>query len=521
MKTIRARLALSAGLIFVLVSVTSFFLVFGTHLNNTYLSNEQVVEERVDALEHLSVSVYRYLKHVAYALLSGEFDDAPGLVAQYAAIRQDLDNLDATYAPASRERFPAADEALARNREIRALLDHDNRTRHGSAIVDGAPNGLREPTALLDADVELAFRDMIRAAIDDERRQLQELRSEYKDTALVVVAVSTVLSIAVAFVTLLILYLLYESIKRPLGHFTESTHAIRDGNYDARVEIEQPAEYANLAASFNEMATKLEIQTEDLVRSRDQLEREVAKQTLELQRKNVQLEALDESRKQLLLDVGHELRTPLTVVQGEVEIALREKDADRNTLVAALERIADVVSGINRLVVDLFTIVRADFEPNSISMKRVNYRTLLGELYDAVVVLASRKSISVAFDQPAHDLPGIADADRIKQAVTAILDNAVRYSDRGSRIMLGHAESNARIVIEVIDEGIGIKPEEIDRVFDRFYRSDAAKRYSAQGSGLGLAVAAKIIEQHNGSLTVAPNPAGRGTRVEITLPLTP
>lgn len=513
---------LSAALIFVLVSVTSFFLVFGTRLNNSYLRHEQVVEERLGALERLSVSVYRYFKRVGDSLLLGSGSPRSGLTVEFGEIRRDLERLENAYASTSRLVYPASVQASQRNLRIGQLLDQTRQAfTHLTELDTGqnAGSGSHRLRELMDEKIDREFRALVGDGIEEERAQLDRLRADYRSNALSLLQVSSVLGVAVAAITLLVLYLLYQSIKQPLHRLAASTRSIAEGNYDDRVTIDAPREYADLAACFNDMAEQLKLQKAGLLRAQESLEEEVRRQTLELQRKNVQLEQLDDSRKRLLLDVGHELRTPLTVIQGELDIALRQTDAGRESLVAALNRIADVSSGLNRLVNDLFLIVRADFDPESISLAEVDYRALLGELYDQVAILAARKSISVDFDLPAQPLFGMADRDRIKQALTAILDNAVRYSNARGRIALRHRVVGNRLILNIVDEGIGIGADELLRVFERFYRTDAARKHSAQGSGLGLSVAAKIIEQHGGAIDLAPNPDHRGTRVEVTVPL--
>ena len=389
-----------------------------------------------------------------------------------------------------------------------------------------ASNGRAEPSNrssllanLLDERIDRDFRQQVDLAIDAEREMLRHLRTTYRDSALVALQISAALGSFVAMIVVVILVLLYRSIKTPLRRLGEGTRSLADGREDTVIDIDSPREIAELAESFNDMSRRLAEQRHALVASRATLAEEVARQTVKLKDQNMRLKELDDSRKRLLLDVGHELRTPLTVIQGEVDIALAKSDTKPQELVAALRHIAEVVGGINRLVNDLFLIVRADFDPAAIIYGPLDYRVILGELYDALQVLAARKSIHVSFDLPEGALPANADRDRIKQALTAVFDNAIRYSHRGGRIRIEHQVIGGNLTLRVIDEGIGIDAGDRERVFERFFRSERARRHSRQGSGLGLSVADSIVRQHGGTMNLEPNPHGVGTLVEICLPL--
>ncbi len=522
MKTIKGRLVLSAILIFLLVSLTSFFLIYGTKLNDYYLQQEQVVEERLDILQQLSVDAYRYFKQVGDILLLGNLTPQSDLRIEYSAIESDLKELFKAYAEPTRAIVPASPATLDRNLAIQNVLKDSQSVFTNLQVVETweeMGQGWRLLSNLVDEKIDREFRSLIRDSTRNEQQQLDELRQNYKKNAFLLLAVNTILGIVVAIVTLLILYLLYKSIERPLLLLGDGTSAIVAGEYENQIHIDAPLEYAELARRFNSMSEQLSIQKRDLVDSREKLSMEVQRQTLELQQKNLQLEKLDTSRKRLLLDVGHELRTPLTVLQGEVDIALRQKDASRDQLVSALHRISEVTTAINRLVTGLFLIVRSDFDSGRTAFEPLDYRVLLGELFDSCSVLAVKKSIQLSFDIPRDSLPGHGDPYRIKQAMMAIIDNAVRYSDTGGHLEICHHLDGQNLVLDVKDDGIGISTEDSEHVFERFYRSSAAKKHTPHGSGLGLAVAKQIIVQHGGNIRIHSNKNAIGTTVHIVLPL--
>ena len=229
------------------------------------------------------------------------------------------------------------------------------------------------------------------------------------------------------------------------------------------------------------------------------------------------LEDTFNAERRFVSDASHELRTPLTALRGNAEILLRQIDAGRIDPIDLHEGLGDIrdeAERMGRLVRDLLTLARAD----------VGWRAEMGTVHlDQVVADAARVAAPLA---GAHEFvvhtDGEADVtgnpDQLKQLLLILLDNAFTYTPDGGRIELSvhHVDGEAEIAVR--DNGPGIPPEQLTRVFDRFYRGDVARTYGNLGAGLGLAIARWIVDCHRGTIRVESAP-GEGTTVFVRVPL--
>ncbi len=241
-------------------------------------------------------------------------------------------------------------------------------------------------------------------------------------------------------------------------------------------------ELGNLAATFNEMLASIE--------------------------------TAYRAQQRFVSDASHELRAPLTAIQGNLELLNRHRtmpQAEREEALAEMTREAD---RLTRLVADLLALARADA---GVPLKE---RPL--EL-DAVVLDAFRSARQLAHGQtlvldPFEPVQITGDEDRLKQLLLILLDNALRYTPAGGQVTLGLHNGNAGVEILVRDTGVGIAPEDVPHVFERFYRADPARSRDPGGTGLGLSIAQWIVEQHGGTITITSQPE-QGTLVTVRLPL--
>jgi len=229
------------------------------------------------------------------------------------------------------------------------------------------------------------------------------------------------------------------------------------------------------------------------------------------------LEDTFNAERRFVSDASHELRTPLTALRGNAEILLRQIDAGRIDPVDLHEGLGDIrdeAERMGRLVRDLLTLARAD----------VGWRAELSNVHlDQVVADAARVATPLA---GGHEFVVEADGetdvvgnpDQLKQLLLILLDNAFTYTPDGGRIVLSvhHVDGEAEIAVR--DNGPGIPPEQLTRVFDRFYRGDVARTYGNLGAGLGLAIARWIVDCHRGTIRVESTP-GEGTTVFVRLPI--
>jgi signal transduction histidine kinase len=269
-------------------------------------------------------------------------------------------------------------------------------------------------------------------------------------------------------------------LSRPLKRLTDAAQILADGSLDHRVEANGPSEVTRLANAFNDMAASLS-----------------------------EAEAL---RRRLVADVAHELRTPVAALRAQAEgIAegVLAADADR------LSSLADDANQLTRLVNDLQELSAADAGRLSYRMERLPLAALL----DAEATRARARAsagVEVVSDCPGtHTIEG--DEDRLRQVLRNLVDNAIRHTDSG-RITLSCTVDGPMAVVSVADTGEGIPDADMPFIFERFYRADAARARDTGGSGIGLAISKRIIEDHGGSVFARPGDAG-GAVVGFTVPL--
>jgi heavy metal sensor kinase len=237
---------------------------------------------------------------------------------------------------------------------------------------------------------------------------------------------------------------------------------------------------------------------------------------------NEMLERLEASFRRVsrfTADASHELRTPLAVMRTTAEVALRAPDEQREAR-AALEQILAEVERTSHLTENLLLLAKADSGAGALPRQPVDLTAAVGEACTQAGVLAQVKGLTLATELPSAERLWVAgDPHALRRLFLILLDNAVKYTPAGGRIDVTVRENGQSVVGEVRDSGIGIAPDDLPHVFDRFYRADRARSREHGGAGLGLAIARWIAESHGGAITVA-SEIERGSRFEVRLPLT-
>jgi len=227
------------------------------------------------------------------------------------------------------------------------------------------------------------------------------------------------------------------------------------------------------------------------------------------------LERLFNTQRRFLADVSHELRTPLTTIRGNVDLLRRMGGADPTSL----DAIQSETERMSRLVGDLLLLAQSDAGTLPLAREPVELDTLLLEVYREAQVLAGGVSLSIGEIDQARVL---GDRDRLKQLMLNLVSNALKFTPEGGRVSLGLSLVNGWARVVVSDTGVGIPPEELPHVFERFYRVDKARTRSEGGAGLGLAIAQRIAQVHGGRIEAASDGAtGRGSTFSVWLPLAP
>jgi len=264
----------------------------------------------------------------------------------------------------------------------------------------------------------------------------------------------------------------------PIGDVMDAAAKVAEGDLSARAPVQGPSEVRDLAAAFNRMAERLELN--------------------------------EEQRRNLLADVAHELRTPLTVIQGRVEgmaDGIYPPDAEH---LALIEHEARVMS---RLLDDLQLLSNAEAGALRLELGPVEPRELVGSAVAPHGNRAAEQKVALR-TEVAEGLPTlVADAVRIGEVLSNLITNALRHTPSGGTVTVAARRTDDGVAFEVADTGEGISAEQLPHVFDRF-----AKSPGSGGAGLGLAIAKSLVRAHGGTIS-AESEQGRGTTIRFVLPL--
>jgi signal transduction histidine kinase len=222
-----------------------------------------------------------------------------------------------------------------------------------------------------------------------------------------------------------------------------------------------------------------------------------------------------EAQNRFVTDASHELRTPLTAILTSNEVALRKPHLSLKQAKDIINSNAEEIIKLKNLSDGLLSLSKQ--ETQAVTSQPVSLQDVAGEAMNRILPVAQAKQIAIQDDVPAIKV--MSDSQSLVQAVAILLDNAIKYSPAKSTVYLrGHAKGGHGS-LGVQDEGIGIAPKDLPRIFDRFYRADPSRSATdASGHGIGLSIAQKIIEQHHGKITVS-STLDKGSTFEVQLPL--
>lgn len=222
-----------------------------------------------------------------------------------------------------------------------------------------------------------------------------------------------------------------------------------------------------------------------------------------------------QSQIRFVSDASHELRTPIAVIKGYVNMLDRWGREDKDILDESIQSIKDEAENMNRLVENLLFLARGDSGRAVIRFEKLNINTLVCDIYEEFQMIDKTHEFRLDLRL---DVTATADPSLLKQCLRILVDNAVKYSPEGTDIILRLKEKDEKhYAVEVQDYGIGIKQEEVGKIFERFFRSDPARNRQSGGYGLGLSIAKWIAEKHNGFFEVL-SYENLGTRISLVLP---
>lgn len=268
-----------------------------------------------------------------------------------------------------------------------------------------------------------------------------------------------------------------------LDSFSEKVGRITERSLNERLEEEGvEAELKPLASGFNSMMKRIE-------------------ESFERQR-------------QFLSDASHDLRTPTSVIKSHCDVILK-KGRTPEEYIETLQKIGKTSERMSRIINRILEAARLDSEIFSLSISDVDLLALVGDVRNSLATKAEEKSVKTTVCGDNLKLKG--DSERLFEAFTGILDNAIIYNKEGGSVDIDVSLKNGEAVVTISDTGTGIPGEDIDKIFDRFYRVDKS-RGIVEGAGLGLSIAKAIVEAHNGRIDID-SEVEKGTTLTVYLPI--
>ncbi len=283
---------------------------------------------------------------------------------------------------------------------------------------------------------------------------------------------------------LISLLLVRQRIIKPIQQMTQASTHIADGNYKSRLPEYGIIELNQMAQAFNQMASHLE--------------------------------NIETQRVALIGNVAHELRTPLSNIRITLEGLIDEIfPPDTETFLD----IQHEVSRLQRLVYQLERLSQAESGQIPLNKQWINYAQLIQTVCERLRVQYDSKGVELVHEV-SPELPLIQiDPDHITQVLTNLLGNALQYTSTGGRVTVKARSDGKRLVTSVCDTGIGLQPDELTQIFERFYRVDKSRARSSGGNGIGLTITRHLLLAHQGTIHAESEGLGRGSTFTFTLPL--
>ena len=287
------------------------------------------------------------------------------------------------------------------------------------------------------------------------------------------------------------------AIARPISELADCARTFAEGDLSTRVENLGEDEIAELGVRFNAMADRLQISMAEEAAQRRKAEQLLA------------------ANRALVANVSHELRTPVALVRGHLEALATEPERQHEYTRIALRE----TDRLERLVNDLFQLTRLEVQETKPERVAFDAGSAVREAAESLVEPARREAgITLMTEIGGGDLRAVGDRARLVQVLQNLIRNAIRYTAEGGIILLGTQLEATRVVVTVRDTGVGIAPEDLPHVFDRFYRGDQSRNRGSGGAGLGLAIARQLVVGMGGTIAVE-SEVGEGTVFTIRLPI--
>ena len=357
--------------------------------------------------------------------------------------------------------------------------DVDEEQKTEVPVQDGA-----EQSMLLESDY--TDEDILTDDLSDGSSGIvPEFRSFLYDMAAIIIIILVVTA------AILMLWI-YAGISVPLNKLRNATHKIAEGNLNFTMEVTGDDEISDLCRDFEEMRKRLLESTE---------------QKLEY----------DQESKELISNISHDLKTPLTAIKGYVEGIMDGVADTPEKMDRYIRTIYNKTNDMDRLINELNFYSKIEANRIPYTFNKINVKNYFEDCVEEMGIELESKGFAFSYkNEVADDVEVIADAEQIKRVINNIVSNSVKYMDKSDpRIDIRVKDVGDFVQIEIEDNGRGIGTKELPNIFERFYRADAS-RHSAGGSGIGLSIVKKIIEDHGGKIW-ASSTLGKGTVMYFVL----
>lgn len=337
--------------------------------------------------------------------------------------------------------------------------------RHGNTLYTSVP---------LYKNQEVVGVILLSTSLREQYVEINSIRDSLMFISIIVLIFITLITIKIA-----------NSISEPIKKLTQVMQNAAHGKLNEKVFIGGDNEISQLAKAYNFMNTKLS--------------------------------QIEKQRREFVANVSHELKTPLSSMKLLSESLLMDQNAKAEIYREFLKDIDSEIDRLNKIIEDLLNMVDMDKEKLHLDYKLTYVNYLVEKVINSIVPLANDKNIKISLNQ-LEKVQIYLDQDKIHQALTNIIHNAVKYTEDGGEINVTLLKKGQYAVIEISDNGIGIAEENIPYIFERFYRVDRARSRKTGGSGLGLAISQQIISLHQGIIEVE-SKVNEGTTFSVKLPM--
>ncbi|RKD35092.1 sensor histidine kinase [Lacrimispora algidixylanolytica] len=297
----------------------------------------------------------------------------------------------------------------------------------------------------------------------------------------------------IVFTDAILMMWVYRSVISPLGRLEVATKKIRDGNLDFSLEIEEDDEIGQLCQDFEEMRIRL---------------KESAEEKIEYDKEN----------KELISNISHDLKTPITAIKGYVEGIMDGVASSPEKLDRYIRTIYNKANDMDKLIDELTFYSKIDTNKIPYTFSKISVSNYFRDCVDEVGLEMEARSIELGyFNYVDEDVVIIADAEQLRRVINNIVSNSVKYMDKRNGIInIRIKDVGDFIQVGIEDNGKGISAKDLPNIFDRFYRTDSSRNSSQGGSGIGLSIVKKIIEDHGGRIW-ASSKEGIGTEIHFVL----